>query len=416
SRRRRPRSPGGDHSGDGGSRPRQPRQRGRAPRCPPESRQGADVRLHRLPGEDPARRASRDRPRPRGPRADRVPRVGARARRDAPAGSRPGSQGLDHPARPGARRHALDPRLRPRLLLHRGARGEDHGLARRPCGRGGRVRQGHDRRRVGPPAVDRDRPADGGTLGNEREGRPGRHPPGRRAAHAVSGHERALSRDAVADRRGGASDRRGGTCGGHATAHGASRPARQPRPCTPRGRDPRRARGLCSRRRPDAHGRTRSRGRVGPGVSFFGARRHPGVTPLPVEGRMPGFGSAAGWLNSEPLTADDLNGKVVLADFWTYTCINWLRTLAWGRGGEEKYRAQGLVILGVHTPEFWFEHDPDNVSWAAQEMGVEYPVALDPDYGVWSDFGNRYWPAVYLADAEGRIRYHHFGEGDYDEA
>jgi thiol-disulfide isomerase/thioredoxin len=150
-------------------------------------------------------------------------------------------------------------------------------------------------------------------------------------------------------------------------------------------------------------------------VSFFGARRHPGVTPLPVEGRLPGFGSASGWLNSEPLTADDLHGKVVLADFWTYTCINWLRTLAWVRAWHERYRDQGLVVVGVHTPEFWFEHDPENVSRAAQEMRVEYPVALDPDYAVWNDFGNRYWPAVYLADAEGRIRYHHFGEGDYDE-
>ncbi|HEY4348086.1 MAG TPA: redoxin domain-containing protein [Gaiellaceae bacterium] len=150
-------------------------------------------------------------------------------------------------------------------------------------------------------------------------------------------------------------------------------------------------------------------------MSFFGARRHPGVTPLPVEGRLPGFGGAAGWLNSEPLTSDDLRGKVVLADFWTYTCINWLRTLAWMRAWHDRYHEQGLVVVGVHTPEFWFEHDPENVRWAAQEMRVEYPVALDPDYRVWNDFGNRYWPAVYLADAEGRIRYHHFGEGDYDE-
>jgi thiol-disulfide isomerase/thioredoxin len=150
-------------------------------------------------------------------------------------------------------------------------------------------------------------------------------------------------------------------------------------------------------------------------VSFFGARRHPGVTPLPVEGRLPGFGSASGWLNSEPLSEDDLSGKVVLADFWTYTCINWLRTLAWVRAWHEKYLDLGLVVVGVHTPEFWFEHDPDNVSWAAQELRVGYSVALDPDYAVWNDFGNRYWPAVYLADAQGRIRYHHFGEGDYDE-
>jgi thiol-disulfide isomerase/thioredoxin len=150
-------------------------------------------------------------------------------------------------------------------------------------------------------------------------------------------------------------------------------------------------------------------------VSFFGARRHPGATPLPVEGRLPGFDRAAGWLNSPPLGADELRGKVVLVDFWTYTCINWLRTLAWIRAWYEKYGDRGLVVVGVHTPEFWFEHDADNVRRAATEMRVEYPVALDPDHGVWNDFGNRYWPAVYLADAQGRIRYHHFGEGDYDE-
>jgi thiol-disulfide isomerase/thioredoxin len=150
-------------------------------------------------------------------------------------------------------------------------------------------------------------------------------------------------------------------------------------------------------------------------MSFFGARRHPGVTPLPVEGRLASFDRATGWLNSPPLTTDALRGKVVLVDFWTYTCINWLRTLAWVRAWHERYGDQGLVVVGVHTPEFWFEHDEANVRRAAQEMRVEYPIALDPDYGVWNDFGNRYWPAVYLADAEGRIRYHHFGEGDYDE-
>jgi len=136
---------------------------------------------------------------------------------------------------------------------------------------------------------------------------------------------------------------------------------------------------------------------------------------LPVEGRLPGFDSATGWLNSPPLTKDDLAGKVVLADFWTYTCINWLRTLAYVRAWYETYGELGLVLVGVHTPEFWFEHDVDNIRWAAQEMWVEYPIAIDSDYGVWRDFGNRYWPAVYIADAEGRIRYHHFGEGDYGE-
>jgi thiol-disulfide isomerase/thioredoxin len=150
-------------------------------------------------------------------------------------------------------------------------------------------------------------------------------------------------------------------------------------------------------------------------VSLFGARRHPRTAPLPVEGRAPGFDGATGWLNSSPLAAADLRGKVVLVDFWTYTCINWLRTLAYVRAWYEKYRDGGFVVVGVHTPEFPFERDVENVREAAQAMRVEYPIALDSDYGVWSAFGNRYWPAVYLVDAEGRIRYHHFGEGEYDE-
>jgi thiol-disulfide isomerase/thioredoxin len=150
-------------------------------------------------------------------------------------------------------------------------------------------------------------------------------------------------------------------------------------------------------------------------VSWFGARRHPGTTPLPSEGRLPGFDGATGWLNSPPLIAADLRGKVVLVDFWTYTCINWLRTLAYVRAWAEKYRDRGLVVVGVHTPEFPFEGDIENVREAAKAMRVEFPIALDSDYGVWRAFGNRYWPAVYIADAEGRIRQHHFGEGAYDE-
>ena len=150
-------------------------------------------------------------------------------------------------------------------------------------------------------------------------------------------------------------------------------------------------------------------------MRWFGARRHPGATPLPTEGRLPGFDGATGWLNSPPLTWEDVGGKVVLVDFWTYTCINWLRTLAFVRAWSEKYRDRGLIVVGVHTPEFPFERDVENVGEAAQAMRVEYPIALDSDYGVWSAFGNRYWPAVYLADAEGRIRYHHFGEGEYDD-
>ena len=130
---------------------------------------------------------------------------------------------------------------------------------------------------------------------------------------------------------------------------------------------------------------------------------------------LPGFEGATGWLNSAPLTVEELRGKVVLVDFWTYTCINWLRTLGYVRAWAEKYRDQGLVVVGVHTPEFPFEKDVDNVRWAAENMRVEYPVALDPDYAVWRAFSNQYWPAVYIADADGRIRHHQFGEGGYEE-
>ena len=147
-------------------------------------------------------------------------------------------------------------------------------------------------------------------------------------------------------------------------------------------------------------------------MSFFGERRH---APLPAEGHLPGFAGATGWLNSEPLAAEGLRGKVVLVDFWTYTCINWLRTLAHVRAWAEKYKDRGLVVVGVHTPEFPFEADIDNVRRAAEDMSVWYPIALDPDYAVWRAFSNHYWPAIYLADAEGRIRHHQFGEGGYDE-
>jgi thiol-disulfide isomerase/thioredoxin len=133
------------------------------------------------------------------------------------------------------------------------------------------------------------------------------------------------------------------------------------------------------------------------------------------EGHLPGFDGASGWLNSKPLTEEDLRGKVVLADFWTYTCINWLRTLGYVRAWADRYRDHGLVVVGVHTPEFPFERDVENVRWAVDEMNVAYPVALDPDYAVWDAFANRYWPAVYIADAQGRIRHHRFGEGGYEE-
>ena len=148
-------------------------------------------------------------------------------------------------------------------------------------------------------------------------------------------------------------------------------------------------------------------------MSLFDTRRSAGAGPLPVEGRLPGFDGATGWLNSSPLGPADLRGKVVLVDFWTYTCINWLRTLGYVRAWAEKYGDRGLVVVGVHTPEFPFERDVDNVRWAAKDMTVEYPIAVDSDYAIWRAFSNRYWPAVYIADAEGRIRHHQFGEGGY---
>jgi thiol-disulfide isomerase/thioredoxin len=134
---------------------------------------------------------------------------------------------------------------------------------------------------------------------------------------------------------------------------------------------------------------------------------------LPVEGRLASFDGATGWLNSEPLTPEGLKGRVVLVDFWTYTCINWLRTLPYVRAWHARYAAAGLTIVGVHTPEFAFERDVDNIRKASAAFAVEYPVAIDSEYGVWQAFANHFWPAIYLADADGRIRFHHFGEGEY---
>jgi thiol-disulfide isomerase/thioredoxin len=143
---------------------------------------------------------------------------------------------------------------------------------------------------------------------------------------------------------------------------------------------------------------------------------HTASLQLPVEGVLPSFDGATGWLNSPPLTPADLRGKVVLVDFWTYTCINWLRQLPYVRAWAEKYAGQGLVVVGVHTPEFPFEKDADNVRQAVQDMRVTYPVATDNNYAVWLAFDNHYWPALYFADAQGRIRHHHFGEGEYQQS
>ncbi|MEO8437154.1 MAG: thioredoxin [Chloroflexota bacterium] len=134
---------------------------------------------------------------------------------------------------------------------------------------------------------------------------------------------------------------------------------------------------------------------------------------LPVEGQLAPFVGATGWLNSEPLTPEGLRGRVVLVDFWTYTCVNWLRTLPYVRAWAAKYADAGLTIVGVHTPEFGFERDVDNIVTQSRNFGVEYPIAVDSDYGVWGAFANHFWPAIYIADVDGRIRYHHFGEGEY---
>ena len=134
---------------------------------------------------------------------------------------------------------------------------------------------------------------------------------------------------------------------------------------------------------------------------------------LPLEGEFPSLGGATEWLHSPPLTAAGLRGKVVLVQFWTYTCVNWLRTLPYVRAWAEKYKEQGLVVIGVHTPEFSFEKNAANVRRAAQEMRIAYPVALDNHQEIWNAFQNEYWPALYFIDANGHIRHHQFGEGQY---
>lgn len=134
------------------------------------------------------------------------------------------------------------------------------------------------------------------------------------------------------------------------------------------------------------------------------------------EGRFPSLEGATGWLNSPPLTAANLQGKVVLIDFWTYSCINWRRTEPYIRAWAEKYKDQGLIVIGVHSPEFEFEKDASNVRWAVKDMHVEYPVAVDSNRAIWRAFRNDYWPALYFVDAAGNIRHHQFGEGAYGES
>jgi thiol-disulfide isomerase/thioredoxin len=137
---------------------------------------------------------------------------------------------------------------------------------------------------------------------------------------------------------------------------------------------------------------------------------------LSTEGHVPSLDGATEWLNSEPLTPADLRGHVVAFDFWTFTCINWIRTAPYRRAWYEKYRDQGFVLIGVHTPEFPFERDVDSIRTHIEEMRIAYPVAVDSDYEIWRAFANNYWPALYVADAEGTIRFHRYGEEGYEES
>jgi len=135
----------------------------------------------------------------------------------------------------------------------------------------------------------------------------------------------------------------------------------------------------------------------------------------PIHSDLSALDRALVWLNSEPLTAEELRGRVVVVDIWTYSCVNWLRTLPYVSAWAERYRERGLVVVGVHCPEFGFEHELDNVRHATRQLSVDYPVVIDNDFDIWQSLANRYWPALYLVDRDGRIRFHHFGEGNYEE-
>ncbi|HEX9127540.1 MAG TPA: redoxin domain-containing protein [Gemmatimonadaceae bacterium] len=155
---------------------------------------------------------------------------------------------------------------------------------------------------------------------------------------------------------------------------------------------------------------------IGARVGALGKLMARTALQLSIEGEMPSFQGANGWLNSPPLPPTGLRGKIVLVDFWTYTCVNWLRTLPYVRAWSEKYKNHGLVVIGVHTPEFPFEKNVDNVRREAKAMRVDYPIAIDSDYAIWRAFNNDYWPALYFVDTQGRIRHHEFGEGRYDQS
>jgi thiol-disulfide isomerase/thioredoxin len=157
------------------------------------------------------------------------------------------------------------------------------------------------------------------------------------------------------------------------------------------------------------------------GVSLADAQQQvrppaPRAAQLPIEGNFPAIDGAVQWLNSPPLSTAALRGKVVLIDFWTYTCVNWRRTLPYLRAWADRYGNLGLVVVGVHTPEFGIEKDVDSIRQAAMAMKIDYPIAVDSDYRIWNAFNNQYWPALYFIDANGHIRHHQFGEGDYQQS
>jgi thiol-disulfide isomerase/thioredoxin len=157
--------------------------------------------------------------------------------------------------------------------------------------------------------------------------------------------------------------------------------------------------------------------RVFPGATLLPGHDHRSMafSAHRIRSTLSALDDAPVWLNSQPLTAERLRGRVVLVDFWTYSCVNWLRTLPYVRAWHERYGDRGLVVVGVHSPEFGFEHDLDNVRRATDELAVGYPVVIDNDFAIWQSFANRYWPAAYLVARDGRVHFRHFGEGAYEE-
>lgn len=157
-------------------------------------------------------------------------------------------------------------------------------------------------------------------------------------------------------------------------------------------------------------------GAAGLGLAGCANAESPAAIRLSSEGELPPFSGATGWLISQPLTVRGLKGNVVLVNFWTFSCINSIRVLPYLRAWAAKYKSQGLVVIGVQAPEFEFEKNVDNVRWAVKDRMIDYPIAIDNDLAIWRAFDNSYWPALYFIDARGRIRHHHFGEGEYEQS